>query len=94
MRDDLARLRRQLERARPWAKGGRVAVRLPVLEALLDIVDAGDRLTGFAVGTGLPKSRARLTEAMGEPSDFERAIGRELGGEIVESSEIGGCVEP
>lgn len=94
MREDLERLRRQLERAKPWAKGGRVAIRVPVLEALLGVVDAGDRLSGYGVGTGLPKARAELTAAMLESTDADRELASLLGADSTEPIEIGGGVEP
>ncbi len=93
MRDDLARLRRQLERARPWAKAGRVAVRTEVLEALLALVEAGDKL-GFGQGTGYYRARAVLTESLGEPGELARAIAGVLGTESVEALDIVGGVEP
>lgn len=91
MREDLQKLRRQLAHAKPWAKGGRVAVRTAILEALLDLVEAGDKATAFGQGTGYYRARAELAEAMQDAGDFDRAVAEALGSEPIE---ISGSVEP
>ncbi len=71
-----------------------MAVRTEVMEALLALVEAGDKSPGFGQGTGYYRARTALTEAMGEPGEFARAVARELGAESVEALDIVGGVEP
>jgi hypothetical protein len=67
MREDLEALCNLAARS----PNGLVTVRLSVLMALVDVVDAGDKLTGYAVGVGLPRARnalrAAVTDSVVEP---------------------------
>jgi hypothetical protein len=71
MRDDLLRLRAEIDSARR-DKHGRVPVRSGVLEALFDVIESADRTPSFGQGHGFFRARAALTEAIGSAAQIGR----------------------
>lgn len=72
MRDDLQRLRAELNAAKIYERHGRTLVRTSVLEALFDVIESADRAPTFGQGHGYFKARAALTEAIGSAAQIGR----------------------
>lgn len=71
MRDDLQRLRAEIDSARV-DRHGRAPVRLSVIQALFDAIESADRAPSFGQGHGYFRARAALTEAIGSAVQIGR----------------------